>query len=491
MTSTLIKSKRNKTLRADDGKTSVAAAILVFCGLLACLYAIYSPVYRFQYAFADDYFCLLEKLRNPLWVEAHNAQYFLQGRALSSLFFIPEMWNVKVIADFVPVRVLGVFYIGLCSFCFYLALRTVKWTGWQSFGGAICLAVTAGLQVHSTWAVASHQVLATVCAFSAWYFLNKVGQNSVNTINADAPSFSRRLLSVIERVNLVPIALSLAFMFSAVAIYQPAAMFFWVFTAITLTAESGSFFDKLRFFLLALVICGLALSADFGTFFLAKQYYGAAALLSGRSHLMTDPLAKLSWFINGPLVDAFNFFRLVPSRSLAWKSALLIAFGVILGCSGSWRQRIGLFACVSALVPLTYLPNLLVAENFTSYRSEIALLALTTLLLLVAVRNGVQKLHCRDRVFTCAAFGLAIVLSLTAYFNLLNFFAVPQTLELTLLREQVQGKFGINQSRHPLLFKREDSLAPFVRYDEFGMPSSAQTFARTPMQVLLKLETEK
>jgi hypothetical protein len=206
---------------------------------------------------------------------------------------------------------------------------------------------------------------------------------------------------------------------------------------------------------------------------------------------VTEPLAKLSWFINGPLVDSFNFCRLVPSRSLALKSALLIAFGVILGFSGSWRQRIGLFACVAALVPLTYLPNLLVAENFASYRSEIALLALTTLLLLVAVRNGVQKLHCRDRVFTCAAFGLAMVLSLTAYFNLLNFFAVPQTLELTLLREQVQGKFGLNQSRHPFLFKREDSLAPFVRYDEFGMPSSAQTFARTPMQVLVKLETAK
>jgi hypothetical protein len=39
-----------------------------------------------------------------------------------------------------------------------------------------------------------------------------------------------------------------------------------------------------------------------------------------------------------------------------------------------------------------------------------------------------------------------------------------------------------------MLFDRQFSFAPFICYDEFGMPSSAQDFDRKPLQVLLKLE---
>jgi hypothetical protein len=527
LTTTLLDLERKKPPATRvPGRKLIFGSILAFLALTACLYAIYSPVCHYQYAFADDYFCLLEKLRNPLWVEAHNAQYFLQGRALSSLFFIPEMWSVNTIADFVPLRILGVFYISLCSLCFYLALKRVNWTGWQSFAGALCLGVTAGLQVHATWAVASHQVLAIVCAFFSWHFLNrviapdrataskKIGDVDSTVVSANgsdgtivSPNSSDRpassmdsstdgaalnrvnLIKMFAAPNLLPLFLSVVFMFAAVAIYQPAAMFFWVFVAITLTADSGTFSDRLWFFLISLIVCGSALAADFGSFFLAKQYYGAAALLSGRSHLSDNPVTKLRWFIDGPLVDAFNFFRLVPSRSLALKSALLIGLGLLLNFSGTFKRRLVLFSCVVALVPLSYLPNLLVAENFASYRSEIALLALTTLFLLIAVRGLLPKISCRGRVFTVAAISLAVAFSLTAYCNLLNFFAVPQTLELTLLRQQIGGMFGHNPSTHPFMFTREETLAPFVRYDEFGMPSSAQTFARTPMKVLLKLES--
>jgi hypothetical protein len=533
-------SRERKTSPATKlpGAKAIAVLALAFLALVACLYAIYSPVYQYQYAFADDYFCLLEKLRNPLWVEAHNAQYFLQGRFLCSLFFVPEMWNVAKIVDFVPLRVLGVLYISLCSFCFYLALRRVNWTAWQSFAGALCLGVTAGLQVHATWAIASHQVLAIVFAYLSWHFLNSVsapaslgtaknvgdtfgmnvresegGSSGLDTSkdggapnrldtpqDGGAPNrldtskgggiFERlNWIGIVAGANRIRLLLSFIFMFAAAAIYQPAAMFFWVFAAVTLTADAGSFSDRLRFFFLSLLVCGLALAADFGTFFLAKQYYGAAALLSGRSHLTDDPVGKLRWFINGPLVDAFNFFRLVPSRSLALKSAILIGLGLVLNFSGTLKRRIVLLTCMAALVPLSYLPNLLVAENFASYRSEIALLALTTLFLLVALRGVLPKISCRGRVFTVAASGLAVAFSLTAYCNLLNFFAVPQALELTLLRQQCAGMFGRHQVWHPFMFTREETLAPFVRYDEFGMPSSAQTFARLPMQVLLKLES--
>jgi hypothetical protein len=122
------------------------------------------------------------------------------------------------------------------------------------------------------------------------------------------------------------------------------------------------------------------------------------------------------------------------------------------------------------------------------FRTQTALSCLLLLYAMIAVKGILKTFLCRGRAFTLIAFASAVLFGLVAYSNVLDFFAVPQSLELNLLRQQARGDFGVARTKNIMLFDREMSLAPFVRYDEFGMPSSAQEFDHKPLQVLLRLE---
>jgi hypothetical protein len=115
-------------------------------------------------------------------------------------------------------------------------------------------------------------------------------------------------------------------------------------------------------------------------------------------------------------------------------------------------------------------------------------MCLLTLYGMFAIKGYLKTFLCRGRAFTLIAFASAILFGLVAYSNVLDFFAVPQSLELNLLRQQARGEFGPARAKNMMLFDRQFSLAPYICYDEFGMPSSAQEFDHKPLQVLLRLE---
>jgi hypothetical protein len=131
---------------------------------------------------------------------------------------------------------------------------------------------------------------------------------------------------------------------------------------------------------------------------------------------------------------------------------------------------------------------LVISESFSTYRTQTALMCLLTLYGMLAIKGYLKTFLCRGRAFTLIILASALLFGLVAYSNLLDFLAVPQSLELGLLRQQARGEFGPRLANKPMLFERNSTLAPFVCYDEFGMPSSAQEFDRKPLQVLLKLE---
>jgi hypothetical protein len=227
---------------------------------------------------------------------------------------------------------------------------------------------------------------------------------------------------------------------------------------------------------------------DFAGFQIAKNHYGTAALLPGRSSLCIDVLGKIKWFLRNPLIDSLNFLRLQNSLSFALRSGAFIAVGMLLYVRGSIKYLGISLAVALFLIPMAYLPNLLVSESVSFFRTQTALSCLLTLYGMIAIKGILKSLLCRGRAFTLIAFASAILFGLVAYSNVLVFFAVPQSLELNLLRQQARGEFGAARAKNIMLFDRDISLAPFVRYDEFGMPSSAQEFDRKPLQVLLRLE---
>jgi hypothetical protein len=440
----------------------------VFFASLLCLLAIYLPYVQYQFGFNDDYFALFERLRNADWIQAMSTQFVLQARPCEALLYVPQVAFVNHISDFVYVRGLGIVYLAGLATCFYSAFLSVRWSRWQAFTAAICLCAVPSFQVLLSWGTALQFVVPGIFAFAAWRTLR---------------TNPEQLLGKILKYALAFLSLTLA-----VTIYQPTAMLFWVFVAIGMSDLETPGKDRLYFLLEATALAASAYAVDFAGFQIAKNHYGTAALLPGRSSLCIDVLGKIKWFLRNPLIDSLNFLRLQNSLSFALRSGAFIAVGMLLYVRGSIKYLGISLAVALFLIPMAYLPNLLVSESVSFFRTQTALSCLLTLYGMIAIKGILKSLLCRGRAFTLIAFASAILFGLVAYSNVLVFFAVPQSLELNLLRQQARGEFGAARAKNIMLFDRDISLAPFVRYDEFGMPSSAQEFDRKPLQVLLRLE---
>ena len=445
----------------------MAVALL---SLAVSLVLVYSSSFTNEFAFSDDYFCLYEKLRNQLWADGFWMQFCLQARPLDALFFIPLMSNVHKIADLLPLRAIAVDYIVCLSFCYYAAFRNIRFAPYQAAALAFCLCTVPSFQVWSVWAIAAHAVVAGIFSYLSFHVLQS---------QLKAPNISWWMAPL-------PFLLQLC----AAATYQPASMLFWSFLAISLFDEEATFEQKVKIYAAGLLVVGTSMVLDFGVFLWAKQHFGASGVLEGRSHLTSDVIGKLKWFVKGPLLDSLNVFRISDSVAFASKTAAFICLGLPFAFTGVRVQRALLFLMACSLIPLAYLPNLVVAESFSTYRSQTGLIVLVMLYALMALLGFLKMLRCRSRVLTVALCSVAIFSAFTAYENVVNYFVVPQTLELALLRAQIGQQFGPHAANHPILFERLDTLAPSVRYDEFGMPSSAQFFAKQPMQVLLRLERD-
>ncbi len=97
---------------------------------------------------------------------------------------------------------------------------------------------------------------------------------------------------------------------------------------------------------------------------------------------------------------------------------------------------------------------------------------------------GLARLGLLQRLSSLAAPLILIVLAMlsgyVAHSNVITYFVAPQKLELKLLSRQIR------ESALHTASPFASTLAPGMRYDEFGLPSSAQPWAYKPMINLIK-----
>jgi hypothetical protein len=95
----------------------------------------------------------------------------------------------------------------------------------------------------------------------------------------------------------------------------------------------------------------------------------------------------------------------------------------------------------------------------------------------------------RSRHFNPAVAGLVVATlscALLASRNIYLGFAAPQMLEYLFLRNELNAAAVAQaQSVYFIPASWSDSIAPIVRYDEFGLPSSAQVWGPEPMTYLV------
>jgi hypothetical protein len=442
---------------------------LVFISLTAVLLLCYVPVLVTQYAFSDDYSVLATDHRGKIELERETK--ISQGRPTHALL-IELFFHNRNIGNLRYLRLLSVAGIVLLAWSLYRRLLGAEWSSKVSFVVALIVCTLPPFQVYASWGVE---------AFFPFAALASGGALSL----AERAFHERRPFCTLGLAAGAVLVLLLA-----LTIYQPAAMFFWVFAAIVLFKPGASLSSVLHRFLLYCVIAFTALLLGFSIYKLGSAMY-AYMLSPLRSHLSQDIGEKALWFFREPITNALNLVKLSPKRWLAISVGVFMLGGLTLYLEGTAKERFCKGTIALSIVPLSYLPNLVIAENWSSYRTLSALTSVIVIYILFAIW-GYGRVLGRSLPAAILTVGLslaALTSSLLAAYNVAVYFALPQYAELQWLRGYLAEQ-DLSQA-HSLYIIRsswQDSIAPTVRYDEFGTPSSYPPWSSGSMVYLLLYE---
>ena len=323
---------------------------------LAALVA-YFPAIVVPYGFMDDYYLLAWQrgLEGEFWKTA--TQF---GRPLHALFLSGAFGLATDIGALRLVRLLGLLGVMLLALLLYYVLREAGVGRWLSTGICVSVVSLASFQIYVSWAA----------IFEAPYVAVLAGLASLRLRSASGLEGRRAHIRRGEAA---------ALLLCALLSYQPAAMFFWVFTAIDVLRPDQELARALRKFGESLAVAAVALFFGYVAVRIGVHFYGGA--FAGRTNLVHDFVGKARWFWNEPIVNSLGMFNLIPTASAAFAIAVVSAIGILLLHSESGPRALGFLGLALAFVPLSYTPNLVISENFASYRSTAALATLLTLYL--------------------------------------------------------------------------------------------------------------
>lgn len=325
----------------------------------------YLPVAVIPYAFIDDYTHLGEWHGlggGDLWGFSVRA-----GRPIGGLLLIGAYSAAPDIDALRLMRLASLLGIAALGTLLYFALRRGGIGAWLSTGISVSIISLPSIQVWASWAVLFE---APVAAFLS-------GVAALRAASAFRLASRRATRRRVEATALLLLAL---------LTYQPAAMFFWVFLAIDTLRPSERLGSAARRIGAGVGVGAAAMALSYVAVLLGKQFFGSLGQFD-RSSLTLDIVEKLSWFADEPLVNALNLFDLTPTIRLAAAVAILSLLGIgLLHREQGW-EALGFVGIALLLVPLAYLPNLAVEENWASYRSLGALSSLGTLYFWLGLRG--------------------------------------------------------------------------------------------------------
>jgi hypothetical protein len=431
----------------------VAHSYLKACALFLFLFlffiAVYSHVIIYAFAYYDDYNVLFSATHH-MFFQVLNGNV-LSGRPVYAMLFVFYLF-IHHIAGLVWLRLGAI--LGIVVLCSLLIRRLVK-SPKTPFSAAISIAVSICLmpsfQIDAAW---------SVTAFYPWGAL-LAGLAYLETERAS------RLLDIHNLIAVAVLAIS-------VMLYQPAAMMFWVFAAIswllcdTRSVHPGRLAQ-------ALLIMAVALGLDFVSSKTFPEWIFNDHYVFQRTALVSNIFGKVWWFFHEVIPNCLNFTDIhQPAVIETIIVAIVIALGLWLSFEGALRIRLYKSAIALSLVPLAYAPNLIVAENWATYRTEVALTSLFTLYAGIAFITYFRRLGAA-LLLPFGLFVLVSVAAINAYQNVKYEFVLPQVAELR--------ELGAYLSKHPDLSAaksfyivpapQKSKFAAFVRYDEFGFSSLA------------------
>lgn len=465
-------------------------SLRIFAAYVAAFVLVYSPVLFTSYGFIDDYFQLASALQGATALGMRQHMSF--GRPLQGVLIVSSFSLMRDVGDIRWLRLVGIVGIALLAWLLHRVLAASGRGTIVALLLPLVIGLTLPFQVWAAWAMCAFFPYAAAVAGAAYL----------------AVEAALRARARGTRAGLWTAAVFL--LVASLAIYQPAAMVFWVVAAIRLLTADAPLRHIARAGGAALAAMVVALGLAYGLFratVLLWPHFSTVSLNLQRARVTADPAGKLTWFTSEVLVNAANLLQWRPSALEAVLVYAAVAGGLALSFSGSARVRLGKLAAAAALLPLCYLPNLVTAEDWASYRTQVALAALVVVYAAMALRGytrsavrfwqragatgAIREGGVESRVLAGALVVACCVFAYAAATGVYQGFARPQQVEYALLRQQLRAApLAQGHTIYVLGAHYRDTAAGFVRYDEYGMPSSWYARATAAMTYLALRDDE-
>lgn len=456
--------------------------VVVLLGYVAVFFLAFFPVIVTPFGFYDSYLVLNNSDTGNMWQGVYPS--VAGGRPLFALLETLALRPLSTIGDLRYLRFDGALGIALVAWTIYFLLRRAGVARWPAILLPIFVCTLPPFQVYVSWAECAIFPYAMLLSIAAYFILVAATQR-----------FHERFATV----GLV--AAAIALQAASMMTYQPAAMTIIAFLAghLMLYGSKQSLRRQATIGALVMSAVGVSLGIDFvASRILPSLLYPADDSLS-RAAVTSAPLQKAAYFTSTALPRTFDLYLLSHDHRLI---AAVAAVTATLFVGGVWlmsrdpkhprevRWRLLRTLCVLACLPLAYAPNLLVNEDWASFRT------LTGMEMIVAfgICGGLIALsQMKDirglRLATSAALILALAcVGLAAYMVNVEF-AVPEMAELTFATQQLvaQDRPGATEV---VFFQPtiSDTIAPIAISDEFGVSSTAEAWAPAPLVHLVLSE---
>ena len=507
------------------GRPSVST-LLVAGFFLAFFLSCFASVFTTDYGNMGAYRRLAEGPHGPAlqgWLK--------EGRPLNVLITMLFQHVATEIEHLRYLRLVTVLGIALLAWCLFQALAGAGWNRFQSACVAMIACTSLPFQVYAAWVDHVNTPLAALASGLAFLLSERAFETH--------RSRSKWLLAAGAILTLL----------AALAIYQPAAMFFWVFAAVALVRPDTTPRDMLRRLGWYFAIAAAGMLAGF-------VMYRLLLILTPGDHvrigLVRDLPTKIVWFLSVYLPDALNFvlpspsYRLFPEAGgelsialyqkishtlrlldvsllpsheqvgpsashalavspvgglsfahkildalIAWGVLAFIVGGLWLYFRGTRTERLWQCGIAVSLLFLAAVPNLVVGKHVPGYKSTSAPVSIIVLYAYFAFRGYAGRSgRWISPARAHAVLGVAVlVCALSAAWHVRTLFVVPQARELALMRSELaRGDLSRVRGIRIVLFPRwqQSPHRPFV-WREFGDTSSYNApWARSMAFLLLR-----
>lgn len=404
-------------------------------------FMVYAQVYTSNYGYVDAY-SFLDTIRtgsDGILVQAMSG-----GRDLSGVLtqFLFQAFNT--INELKYIRFISVVFISIFSYLLYLMLLACGYKKESAAFFSIISICMPAFQIYASWSVLVGAPISAIMALIA----SSLSINNMNIKRFFAQSFC--------------ILISLLF-------YQPTTMIFFSLFPIVLyhkLVKKEANLIVFSFYYLLSGFFGMILA-----YIVIKINPVFGINTSNRASLADNIYHKIHWFIFGPLINSTNIFML--KQFIIPIVLISLAFLYLLARDKYARKPIFIISFVF-MIPLSYIPNLVVHGDWASNRTTIGLQLLWSVILLIFIKN-ITNLYNLKKVFFVF---LILIFILLDEKNVNEEYIIPNTIEYSYALHTIRDLKPKNNSTicvRPDMWY--DSLAKYVSFDDFGRSSFSASWS--------------